>query len=386
MVSNFEFLTANRIIFGPGTINQVGSLIAAFGKKVLLVTRTDDESTDRIIGLLEHEGCKIFRISITGEPTLSGVLSGVEMARKNDCDVVLAIGGGSVIDFGKAIAALVTNTNDIFYYLEVVGQSQPLTSLPLPFIACPTTAGTGSEVTKNAVILVEDEKVKVSLRSPMMLPRIALIDPELTLSMPAKVTAATGMDALVQVIEPFVSKKANLFVDEFCRAGMRHISSSIQTAFHEPAHIEARAGMSFGSLMGGLALANGGLGAVHGLAAPLGGMFHCPHGAVCAILLPYVIEKNWHKNQKSSDPSAYVSRYKEVAEIITSKQDASVEYLIQFSKKLVDEFQIPWLHEYGVKTENLKSIAEKSLSSSSMKGNPITLTTEDIIEILENAL
>lgn len=206
--------------------------------------------------------------------------------------MVIGLGGGSVLDAGKAIAALVTNLGNVFDYLEVIGKGQPLVNAPLPFIAIPTTAGTGTEVTRNAVLGSPAHGVKVSLRSPMMLPSLAIVDPELTYGLPPEITASSGLDALTQLIEPFVSVKANPMTDAICREGIRHAAKSLRTVYHNGADASAREGMSLASLFGGLALANAALGAVHGFAGPLGGMLNAPHGAICAKLLPLVMEVN----------------------------------------------------------------------------------------------
>ena len=215
------------------------------------------------------------------------VRQGVELARREQCDLVIAFGGGSAIDAGKAIAALLANGGELTDYLEVIGKGQPLRHPSVPFIAVPTTAGTGSEVTRNAVLASAEHQVKVSMRSPLMLPRLAVVDPELTLELPPAVTASTGLDALTQLIEPYVSIRANPLTDGFCLEGLRRVSRSLRRAYHAGRDITAREDMSLASLLGGLALANAGLGVVHGFAAPVGGMFHAPHGAICAALLPH---------------------------------------------------------------------------------------------------
>jgi alcohol dehydrogenase class IV len=221
---------------------------------------------------------------IHGEPTVDLVRHGTRLARDTGCDLVIALGGGSAIDAGKAIAALLANGGDPLDYLEVVGQAKPLSRPSAPFIAIPTTAGTGSEVTRNAVLASPEDGVKASLRSPHMLPALAVVDPELTLDLPQALTASTGLDALTQLIEPYVSNRANPMTDLYCVEGLRVAASALRRAWRDGHDLAARTDMSFASLLGGLALANAGLGAVHGFAAPLGGMFDAPHGALCATL------------------------------------------------------------------------------------------------------
>src|SRR5579871_2640819 len=229
---------------------------------------------------------------VTGEPTVGLIRQGAAFARERGCDSVVALGGGSAIDAGKAIAALLTNPGDPLDYLEVIGGGQPLAQTPAPFIAVPTTAGTGSEVTRNAVLGSPEHGVKASLRSPLMLPCIALVDPELTYGLPPAVTASTGLDALTQLIEPYVSVRANPIVDAICVDGIQRVAHSLRRAYHDGTDRDARRDMSLASLFGGLALANAGLGVVHGFASPLGGSWKAPHGALCAAILPHGMAAN----------------------------------------------------------------------------------------------
>ena len=278
---SFEFATAGRILFGCGTFAQLEDIVAGYGKRALIVT-----------GKRPAAGIKGPCFSVASEPTIALVREGVDAFREAQCDCVVSIGGGSAIDAGKGIAAVAANSGDLLDYLEVIGKGQPLPSAPYPFIAVPTTAGTGSEVTRNAVLGSPEQGVKVSLRSPLMLPRAAIVDPELTLGLPPAITASTGLDALTQLIEPYVSSRANPFTDSLCLDGIRCASMSLSRAYTEGRDVEARTGMAYASLLGGLALANAGLGVVHGLAAPIGGMFDAPHGAVCAAILPAGMRTN----------------------------------------------------------------------------------------------
>jgi alcohol dehydrogenase class IV len=284
--------------------------------------------------------------------------------------VVVAVGGGSAIDAGKAIAALATNSGEPLDYLEVIGRGQPLERAPLPFIAVPTTAGTGSEVTRNAVLGSPEHRVKASLRSALMLPRVAVVDPELTLGLPPDVTASTGLDALTQLIEPWVSVRANAITDMFCVDGMHRVQRSLARAFRDGSDIEARADMSFASLLGGLALANAGLGAVHGFAAPVGGMFDAPHGAVCAALLPHAIDVNIRALREREPDSEALRRYDDLGWVA----------------ELCEHFDIPRLRTWGMRDDHVPELVEKAAKASSMKGNPIVLTRADLTEIVERAL
>ena len=264
---NFEFATATRIIFGEGRAATLPELARSFGARALVVTGASAERARPLISSLSAE---IF--SLAEEPTAEVVREGARRAKDAACNVVVSIGGGSVIDAGKAIAALATNGGEPLDFLEVVGKGREIQSPPLPFIAVPTTAGTGSEVTRNAVLGSPEHGVKASMRSPFMLPRVALIDPELTYGLPPAITAYTGLDALTQLIEPYVSARANPLVDAICREGIRLAAGALLRAYRDGRDKDARRDMSVASLFGGLALANAGLGVVHGFAAPLGGL------------------------------------------------------------------------------------------------------------------
>jgi alcohol dehydrogenase class IV len=245
---SFEFVTANRIIFGAGKLNELGKHVEGNITHLLLVRGHSSDAIPRVREILSPSNISITEFQVHGEPTVSVIREGVRVAQ--GCDMVIGLGGGSVLDTGKAIAALVTNPGDLFDYLEVIGKGQPLIQPPLPYVAIPTTAGTGSEVTRNAVIESPEQNVKVSLRSPAMLPRLALVDPELTYSLPPDVTASSGLDALTQLIEPFVSVRANPLTDAICREGMVHAKGSLRQAYEYGADQEARQGMSLASLLG----------------------------------------------------------------------------------------------------------------------------------------
>ena len=382
---HFEFATANRIIFGPGCLNQVGPLAAELGQRALVVTGSRVERADRLIGLLTKPGlaCKCF--SVSGEPSVESLMQGLDAAGLHKCDLVLGIGGGSVIDTGKAIAALLNNSGDVMEYLEVIGNGQPLQQPPVPYIAIPTTAGTGAEVTRNAVLKSTRHAVKVSLRSPLMLPNIALVDPELTLSMPPSVTAATGMDALTQLLEAMVSKKSNPLTDGICREGLLRAAGSLKIAYLEPDNLKARNDMSLASLFSGLALANAGLGAVHGIAGPLGGMCAAPHGSACARLLPIVSAANVTALQNRQPGSAALERYRTAARLLTGDGSATVNDGIEWLCGLCTGLRIPTLSECGFKEDQISQLVHQAQQASSMKGNPVELTAEELEEIIRSA-
>ncbi len=383
---NFEFATANRIIFGPGRVCEVGALAAALGSRALLVTGRDAQRSGCVEPELAKHKLAVTHFAVTTEPTTHMVAQGAALAREAGCDLVVAVGGGSVLDAGKAIAALATNRADILTYLEVIGQGQPLTHPALPIIAIPTTAGTGAEVTRNAVLASPAHRVKVSMRSPSMLPTIAIVDPELTRHLPPSLTATTGMDALTQVIEPYVSAFATPLTDGLCREGLWRAANSLEKAFHDGEDRAAREEMALASLCGGLALANAKLGAVHGFAGPLGGLFDAPHGAICAALLPAVMEMNVQALAARTPTSPYLRRYSEVAQILTGRREATPKDAVAHLQGLNATFAIPGLGSYGVTPADFPRIIAAAKPSSSMKGNPIVLTDDELTWILEQAL
>lgn len=381
----FEFATATRVIFGSGTVQELASLAAGMGSRPFVVTDNQIERGHNVVALLNKQGLQSAHLEVTREPTTDIINDAVRKARKVSSDLVIGIGGGSVIDTAKAVAAMLTNKGQLEDYLEVVGRGNPLTERPVPCIAIPTTAGTGAEVTRNAVIAVPDHAVKVSMRSPFMLPRLALVDPVLTHSMPPAITASTGLDALTQVMEPYVSTKANPLTDAVCLQGMKRAARSLQKACENGSDAAAREDMSLASLLGGLALANSGLGAVHGFAGPLGGMIHAPHGVICARLLPHVMETNVRALQARASDSPALTRYDEIAQILTGDPAAKASDGVQWIQQLCAGLEVPPLTTFGLTEKDYPTAVEKAQKASSMKGNPITLTTEELTEILKNA-
>jgi alcohol dehydrogenase class IV len=271
-------------------------------------------------------------------------------------------------------------------YLEVVVLGKPLARPAAPWMAIPTTSGTGAEVTRNAVLASPEHGVKVSLRSAAMLARIALVDPELTYSMPPEITASTGLDALTQLIEPFVSSRANPMTDGFCREGMLRAARSLRAACEHGDDLAAREDMALASLFGGLALANAGLGAAHGFAAPIGGSFAAPHGAVCAALLPHVMQVNLGALRERQPNHPSLRRYREVARILTGDVRAEPGDGIHWVEELCADLHVPRLTAYGIQASDIPSLVQKASAASSTKGNPIVLTQQEMREILERAV
>jgi alcohol dehydrogenase class IV len=382
----FEFATAGRILFGEGMLSEAGTLAAGLGTRALVVTGRSPERAAPLLARLDEAGVAHETFTVAHEPTVQLALDGVHRARDLGCDLVIGFGGGSALDTAKAIAALLTNPGDPYDYLEVIGRGAALTRPAAPTIAIPTTAGTGTEVTRNAVLASPEHRVKVSLRSPLMLPTVALIDPELTYSLPPHVTAYTGLDALTQVIEPFVSSAANPLTDAICREGMRRAGRSLRRAYRQGDDAEARADMAFAALCGGLALANARLGAVHGFAGPFGGMFDAPHGAVCAALLPHVMAANVAALRARAPEHPALRRYDEVAQWLTGDAGATADQGVAWVRDLVTELGVPGLATYGLDETAFAMLIPAAQRSSSMKGNPIALTDDELRAILQQAL
>lgn len=381
----FDFATAGRVLFGLGRVADVGPAAHACGRLALVVGGRSPERADRVARLLDEAGVASVRLVIAQEPSIAHAVEGAALARSSRCDVVVAVGGGSVIDSAKAIAALATNDGDVFDYLEVIGPGQPLARASLPVIAVPTTAGTGSEVTRNAVLSSPAHRVKVSLRSATMLPTVAIVDPQLTVDLPPATTASTGLDALTQLIEPYVSTRSNPMVDALCVAGIGRAAVALPRAFREGTDLGARSDMALASLWGGMALANAGLGAVHGLAGPIGGMFHAPHGAVCAALLPHVMAMNLDALIRAGDRAAR-ARYDEVARLVTGRPTATGADGVVWVEQLVRALDVPPLAAWGLGPDDVETLIEPARRASSMKANPVALSPEQLTEILLRAL
>ena len=381
----FEFATAGRIVFGAGALDEVGPLAASLGRRALVVTGAHVERAAPLFERLDAAGVTHVPFAMPSEPSVPLVQAGAVQARDAGCELVIGFGGGSAIDAGKAIAALLTNEGDPLDYLEVVGRGHPLTQPAAPMIAIPTTAGTGAEVTRNAVLAVPDRRVKVSLRSPLMLPRVALVDPDLTLSLPPAVTAYTGLDALTQLIEPFVTRRANPLTDALCREAIPRVARALPRAYADGQDAAAREEMALASLFGGLALANAGLGAVHGFAGVLGGMYSAPHGAICAALLPHVMAANAAILAERQPESPVLARYGEIARMLTGRADATPAEGAAWVAELIASLDIPPLGRYGLTEAGFPAVIDASARASSMKGNPIELTSDDMADILRRA-
>jgi alcohol dehydrogenase class IV len=388
-MSPFEFATAQQILFGCGKIGELPALAARHAiRRAMVVTGSSLSRVQPVVDLLTRAAIEVVHFAVSTEPSIPLLRHGVAKARDAGCDGVVAIGGGSVIDTGKAIAALMRNSADLFEYLEVIGRGRPLENASAPCIAVPTTSGTGAEVTRNAVLFSPEHAVKVSLRSPTMLPVAAIVDPDLTRNMAPQTTAWSGMDTLTQLIEPFTSSRANPLTDALCLEAIPRAAQALPRAFRNGEDIEARTAMSLASLFGGMALANAGLGVVHGFAAPLGGMFTAPHGAICAAILPHGMAANIaHLNaHPGPQTDATLLRYRTVARCLTAREQAQPEDAVAFVRKLSHELQIPSLASFGMSAGVADEVVEKAARASSMKANPVALSREELKEIYLRSL
>jgi len=410
---SFELHPPREVIFGPGVFARAGEIAAGLGTRALVVTGASalreregpNEGTApggsplaRLAAQLHASGVGVVRYLVRGEPTTAIADEGTRVALASRCDCVIGLGGGSVLDAAKAISGLMTNGGDALDYLEIVGKGRAIESSAAPFLAIPTTAGTGSEATKNAVLTEPRARVKVSMRSPLLLPAVALVDPELTFSLPAPLTASTGLDALTQLLEAAISTRANPMTDLFALDGIARSARALGRALRDPHDAAAREDLALASLQGGLALANAGLGAVHGIAAPLGGRHPVPHGVACAVLLPAVFETNLRALRERDPGGPGLARVTRASEILVSSwRDAdgaaadetdgdAPDAAAALLHRLVASCRLPGLASFGVGRADVPPLAEASLRASSMRGNPIALTAPEIETAIATAL
>ena len=384
----FEFATTTRIVFGVGAISYAaeGMSSSRYGRRVFVVTGSRARHGEALAATLRGRGMTVVTFSVSGEPDIDTVRAGIALAKQERCNGVIGIGGGSAIDVGKAIAAMLTNDGDVLDYIEIIGRGRELKKRSAPFIAIPTTAGTGAEVTRNAVLASPQHNLKVSLRSPLMLARVAVVDPELTYDLPPALTASTGLDALTQLIEPFVCNRANPMTDGLCVEGLRRAARSLRIAFSNGKDKDAREDMAVASLFGGLALSNAGLGAVHGFAGPIGGSFPAPHGAICAALLPHVMAMNLRALRQRDPNGPALARYEEAAWWLAGHMKATADDGLKWVRALVLDLKVPRLGSFGVRREHFPDLVTRAAKASSMMANPIVLTPAELTEILEQAM
>lgn len=380
MPSLFSVFSASEIHFGRGQLDTVAGWVAQRSERVMLVHGSSSARAAVLLGQLAGAGLDVHTFSVAREPSLEDIRNGVEQAREASIEVIVSLGGGAVIDAGKAIAALVPANGSIIEYLEVIGNGRLLESAPLPFVAIPTTAGTGAEVTKNAVINVPEQRRKVSLRDNRMLPDLAVVDPSLTDRTPRSVTLASGLDALTQVIEPYVCNRANTFTDMLCRDAIPRAMNALRTLMEKEC-AASRDEMAWVSLCGGLALANAGLGVIHGLAGPLGGLCDAPHGALCGTLLPYGLELNL-ENVASEES---LSRLEEIRDALALSFSVPTTQAFTALADWSHRHGLGTLRELGVPYEALEAAAEAALNASSMRANPAKLSQSQLLSLLHKA-
>ena len=382
----FLFSTVRRIEFGEGAARLAAPELRKLGgSRALVVTGASLERATWLLDDLRHENIAVEVFSVADEPTVETVRAGLAVARRSRAEAVIALGGGSAIDAGKAIGALAREDGDTLDYLEVVGAERALSAAPLPIIAIPTTAGTGAEVTRNAVLGAPEHGVKVSLRDDRLLPALALVDPTLTLSLSPRLTAETGLDAITQLIEPYLSPFSTPITDAFCREGIPKALHALPRAIARPSDLAARSDMALASLLGGLALANAKLGAVHGLAGVIGGRTGGAHGAICGRLLPHVLMLNVRALRDRDPANPARRRLDEVAGWIADAHDSTLDEAFEFLESRADMLGVARLGAIGLKWGAFRDVAGKSTRASSMRGNPIELTEDELVQVLAYA-
>lgn len=394
---DFDFFGVPPISFGRGRVARLGELAGQLGSTALLVYNGGEAPGGAFhcaTASLSAAGVKVVHVRQHGEPTVDDVGAALATAREAGADVVIGLGGGSAIDAAKAVAGLLTNGGAVTDYMEVVGRGQKITRAAAPWIAVPTTAGTGAEVTRNAVIGYPEKQFKASLRSEHLLPRAVLIDPELGLNVPPDVTARSGLDALCQLIESYTSKGAQPMTDALALQGIPLVGKWLRRAWRDGADLDARENMALAALYSGITLTNAGLGAVHGFAAPLGANFPAPHGTICGVLLPHVMAANAEaaRTPRVAEDAAgqVLLRYTIVAMLLTGRTDSSQEDAtragVEFVAELVRDLNIPRLGSFGLTEERIPEMVELAKRSSSMRFNPLVLSDETLARVLRAAI
>ncbi|MDC5821406.1 iron-containing alcohol dehydrogenase [Vibrio europaeus] len=376
----FQFMTSTRIIFGEGALQSSLSVINQYGYSVLLVTGKNTDRASAILHYIKQQNMRYQHVAISGEPNITMIEETALVGRKFKPDMVIAIGGGSVLDMGKALAAVIPNQGDVYDYVEVVGRNVPLKSTPIPFIAIPTTASTGSEVTRNAVLRSGQDQVKVSLRSPDMLADVAIIDPTLTYGTDKLTSGRGAMDAFTHLMEAYVCGDPNPLTDMICEEGLRRLSQSILPACLQDDY-KARANLSFAAMLGGMAITNAKLGAAHGLASALGGKLDAPHSVITGRLAPFVMTENI-KAAKQAGRGDVLYRYSKVAQILTGRVNACRDDAILWVNMMLEKLALPKLDSFGICTTSFEEVADDALKSVAIKGNPLPLTKERLTYIL----
>ncbi|MEI7632880.1 MAG: iron-containing alcohol dehydrogenase [bacterium] len=373
-------------MFGPGAAREIAPVTAGMGRRALVLTGSHPARHEQIISGLKQCGIETRIFAVAAEPDIALAEEGIRQARDFNSDVIVGLGGGSVIDMAKVVAAMLANDGALMDYLEVIGGGRRITRAPAPFIAAPTTAGTGSEVTRNAVIASPEHRIKVSMRDTLLLPRVAIVDPDLTHTNPPVLTASAGLDALTQLLEAFVCIRANPMTDGICREGLRRAARSLRRAYEAGSDAAAREDMALASMFSGLALANAGLGVVHAFAGPIGGMFPAPHGAVCGRMLPFAVEANIRALESRQQNPRALERYDEAARILCGSRDARASDAIARLRELCAALKTPALSAYGITIDDIPAIIDKARGSSSFKSNPAALTDVEMTTMLQQAV
>lgn len=390
MVASFQLARTPHIIFGSGKLKTLPNLLEPFGSNILLITGkrsfVQSENWDKL--LLHFESAKVHwsHYVIDKEPTPELVDTCISEFSGQKFDAVVAIGGGSVMDAGKAISAMFCQQGSVKDYLEGVGTRNP-TGEKVPYIAVPTTAGTGSEATKNGVISeIGENGFKKSIRHDNYVPDIALIDPELALNTPADITAQSGMDAFTQLLESYLSTNANPATDALAVDGLRNIRDGLVKCVEEADNLEAREKMAYAALNSGITLANAGLGTIHGFASSVGGFFDIPHGLICARMMAPVNRITVEKLKKYDQENVALSKYARAGKLFSKDKNASdpyyVDLLLETIEKYTAELRIEGLAKYGVKEKDFEAV----ISKTGNKNNPIALDSEELSMALDQAM
>jgi len=392
-IDPFQCASIPAVFFGAGVMKNIGTAASRYGKTVLLVTGGSSLARsgrlDEIVSHLRGADMTVSHIVVTGEPSPEKVDEVTGEYRKKGADLVISVGGGSVIDFGKAVSAMMPVEGSVLDYLEGVGTKSP-DGRKLPFLACPTTAGTGSEATKNAVLSrVGDNGFKKSLRHDNYIPNAAIIDPELSVECPQDITAACGMDAFTQLLEAYVSTKANPLTDALCESGLRYITDAIvPSATQGAGDVTVRGNMAYAAFLSGVTLANAGLGVVHGLASPVGGRFPIPHGVVCANLMgPALRLTVAGLVEMQDDPASHtvLDKFTRIGALFSNEVDRGKPDTVDHARRLVDtvyditeKLGVPRLGSYGMTESDVDEIVSKADN----KNNPVPLTSDHMREIV----
>jgi alcohol dehydrogenase class IV len=382
----FELFPIPHILFGAGESRRLPDLAAPLGNHALILH--NGRALDRLQQGLDDINLLTTPLRQSGEPTAHDVNAATELARSAGCDCVIGIGGGSAIDAAKAVAGLLTNGGQAVDYMEVVGHGKKITKPAAPWLAIPTTAGTGAEVTRNAVIGLPEKNFKASIRSEHLLPKAVIVDPELALDVPPDVTASSGMDALCQLIEAYTSTNASYFTDGLIFKVLSDAATALPRAYRDGRDLKARAHMALAALYSGIALTNAGLGAVHGFAAPLGANFPAPHGTICATLLPHILRQNISAARAMGH--SVLDRYGTIGLLLSHGPsvpwDDAIDRCVTITEQLVRELRIPPLSTFGLTESQIPEMVALARKASSMRYNPVTLSDGCLATALRNAM